>query len=181
MNRNLKTKWKLAGIAALVSSVFITSSVFADKRECNADFNSDNRVDQLDLQILLDDWNQSPASTDLTGDKLTNGYDLAILLNQWGDCDALCPEDLNGDGEVNGEDVDVLFSQWTYGSSVSGATADFNRDKIVNGYDLAILLAAWGPCERGSCTQQATMRDQKFFKRAGSIDVYQIDLGSRKP
>jgi hypothetical protein len=179
MNGRFQQRWVKRGIAAFFSSVLIHSAVQAGEKECSADFNSDNRVDQIDLQILLDEWNQSPASTDLTGDQRTNGYDLAILLNQWGECGASCPEDLNADGEVNGEDVDLLFAQWTNNSSVSGAAADFNRDKLVNAYDLAILLAAWGPCDRGSCTQQSTMRDVKFRSKVGSIELDQLGLGSK--
>ena len=65
----------------------VTCEVTADdgvRGACPADLNSDNRVDGVDLAVLLASWG-GPGG-DLSGDGVTGSEDLAALLSSWGAC-----------------------------------------------------------------------------------------------
>jgi hypothetical protein len=52
---------------------------------CPADFNTDGRVDGLDLSTLLAQWGTN-GTADLNGDGTVSGTDLTFILSAWGPC-----------------------------------------------------------------------------------------------
>ncbi len=48
------------------------------------DLNGDNKVDILDISILLSNWNTSNAASDLNHSGLVDILDISILLSKWG-------------------------------------------------------------------------------------------------
>jgi Right handed beta helix region len=54
---------------------------------CPADLNDDDKVDGMDLALLLGNWGKvSGSAADFTLDGVVNGIDLALLLSAWGPC-----------------------------------------------------------------------------------------------
>ncbi|MAB28927.1 MAG: hypothetical protein CMJ53_06595 [Planctomycetaceae bacterium] len=51
---------------------------------CDGDLDGDNRINGLDLAILLGRWQLSDECADINGDGIVNGADLSILLQKWG-------------------------------------------------------------------------------------------------
>jgi hypothetical protein len=49
---------------------------------------------------------------DLNNDNRVNGIDLGMLLGTWGPC-ADCPSDMNHDGQVGGNDLGIMLGNWS--------------------------------------------------------------------
>jgi len=86
--------------------------------DCLYDFNLDEKVGNVDLEILislfgvsLDDFNTfSISSADVNGNGVVNVDDLVDVLNAFGPCNAnsSCPEDVFEDGVVDSIDLDLV-------------------------------------------------------------------------
>ena len=49
---------------------------------------------------------------DLNNDNRVDGIDLGMLLGTWGPC-ADCPGDMNHDGNVGGNDLGIMLGNWS--------------------------------------------------------------------
>ena len=77
-----------------------------------ADLNCDGIVDVADLLYLLGAWPPIlPCPWDFNGDDVVDELDVQIVYDHWGDCPEPpeeCPWDLNGDGLVDFQDVHAV-------------------------------------------------------------------------
>jgi hypothetical protein len=64
--------------------VLIYKKPFQSSSTKTGDLNGDNKVDTLDLSILLTDWGQTSGVADINKDGVVNILDLSILLTNWG-------------------------------------------------------------------------------------------------
>ncbi len=77
---------RVAATAGQAGSGTITvSSTLSPCPGCPADINDDERVDGLDLAVVLSGWGL-PGSGDIDGSGTVDGVDMTAILSGWGDC-----------------------------------------------------------------------------------------------
>ena len=129
-----------------------------------ADFNGDNAITQIDVDIVRASWGNTCATRllgDVNGDGVVTVVDLTRLLTDWR---TRRPQsDINQDGTVGAADLAILQANWgrTLARRLLG---DHTGDDVVNADDLAVALAG--------------RPDQSARARSGSRSVG-CDIGHR--
>jgi hypothetical protein len=133
------------------SSLFVWTDVGFE--EIYGDLNSDELVDHLDTNVIVDEINDLDGTssdadgmlngevaipdfgfsfnmTDLTGDGVIAMSDIIV---------SACPADLTNDGMLNFFDVSAFLS----GFAIQDPVADFNDDGLFNFFDVSVFLSAF--------------------------------------
>jgi hypothetical protein len=116
----------------------------------DGDINLDGYVDFGDYLIFQSNNGSSLASpVDFNADWDVNQVDFNIIADNWLDSVAAGTlGDGSGDGVVNMDDVVILQSNWRYGTNVyvgslTDVFGDLNGDDLVNSFDLQVITNNW--------------------------------------
>jgi len=119
-------------------------------RPCEGDVNADDRVDIVDLSILLSHFGISVGARlsdgDIDGDGAIGLGDLSSLLQAFGtDCGAQpCAGDANLDQNVDLVDLSIALAHFGTSAGATRAEGDVSGDGAVNLNDLAVILQNFG-------------------------------------
>lgn len=84
-----------------------------------ADINNDNKVDVLDLSILLGKWRTSDSLSDLNKDGTVSVFDLSILLARWGVVAGAAKPSASNTGVPAGQTLTAPVTNTTTGITVA--------------------------------------------------------------
>jgi hypothetical protein len=145
-----------AFFSTFFSTVLTAHEVTFDARicVCIGDLATDGKVDEDDVQVLLDCFDGECSLSfddievgkecsdslgcpaDLNNNHLVGEGDLRVLLGHWGACQE--PGDVDDDGDADLDDVMEVLDQQGL-----DCRADLDREGRVGGNDIAIAEAAW--------------------------------------